>query len=149
MAYTQLLYHIVFRTKSSRPTILLKNERLMYHYIFKTCESLGCVTLRIGGMPDHIHILVSIPATVTIAQFVEKIKVSSSKRFKLSEEFPDFEGWASGYAALTYAFGDKETVINYIKNQKEHHRSVTFSDEYRKLISDAGIPINNDYFLKD
>ena len=149
MAYTQLLYHIVFRTKSSHLSINIENERLMYHYIYKTCESMDCIIHRIGGMPDHIHILASIPVTVTIAQFVEKIKVSSSKRFKLTEEFPEFDGWASGYAALTYAFSDKDTVINYIKNQKEHHRSVTFSDEYRKLINDAGIPINDEYFLKD
>lgn len=110
---------------------------------------MNCVVHRIGGMPDHIHILVTLPVTLTVAQFVEKIKVSSSKRFFYSEEFPIFDGWANGYAALTYAYGDKDNVVNYIKNQKIHHKGIRFDEEYRQLISQAGIAIDEKYFLKN
>ena len=60
-----------------------------------------------------------------------------------------FEGWGEGYAAFSYSFNDLETVKNYIKNQKEHHKGVTFGDEYRRLIESQGITIDEQYFLKD
>lgn len=149
MAYTQLLYHIIFRTKNSIPAISIENERQMYYYLYTVCQDMKCAVHRIGGMPDHIHILVSLPVTLTVAQFVEKLKVSSSKKFKGNGVFPSFDGWSSGYAALTYAFNDIETVVSYIKNQKVHHTGMTFLEEYRNLIAEAGIEIDERYFPKE
>ena len=146
MAYTQLLYHIIFRTKNSVDAISIENERQMYYYLYTVCQDMKCVVHRIGGMPDHIHILVSLPATLTVAQFVEKIKVASSTKFKANNVFPLFDGWSSSYAALTYAFSDRGTVAEYIKNQKVHHIGETFLEEYRKLITSAGIDIDEQYF---
>ena len=149
MAYTQLLYHIVFRTKNSRMTISEPNERLMYKYIFETSQNIGCTIHRIGGMPDHIHILVSLPPTLAVAQYVETVKTSLSKCFGHSPEFPAFEGWASGYAAITYSTREKDMIVNYIKGQKAHHKTRSFADEYRLILQQAGIAIDECYFLKN
>ncbi|MDO4971963.1 MAG: transposase [Bacteroidales bacterium] len=149
MAYTQLLYHIIFRTKGSVPSINFENERTMYHYIYSTSRNLGCIIHRIGGMPDHIHILVGLPADMPPSIYVEKIKVSTSKKFKGSELFPLFTGWATGYAALTYSYRDKDLITNYIIRQKKHHLTIAFSLELRNLLLENGVEINEDYFLKD
>ena len=110
---------------------------------------MGCTIHRIGGMEEHVHILVGLPATMTVADYVKNVKVSSSKRFTHSLEFPFFEGWASGYAALTYTFRDKTMIMQYIMSQKEHHKYRTFAEEYRILLEESGINIDERYFLKD
>jgi len=65
---------------------------------------------------------------------------------KKNARFKSFKGWSDGYAALTYAYRDKDMIINYIKNQREHHKKESFQDEYRKLLEDFGIPIDERYF---
>jgi len=149
MSYTQSLFHVVFRTKGSQCNINFDNERILYHYIYSTSTNLGCHVYRIGGMPDHVHICVGLPASLSIAQYVEAVKVSSSKRFSNSEEFPHFRGWSTGYAALSLSYEAVPNVIEYIKGQKTHHESIAFRHEYHKLIESAGININEEFFLKD
>lgn len=63
--------------------------------------------------------------------------------------FPRFRGWAREYAALSYSLRDKDMIVGYIKSQKEHHRKTTFAEEYRQFLSEYGISINEEYFLKD
>ena len=70
-------------------------------------------------------------------------------RIKESRKFPLFTGWGEGYAAFTYSRNDVETITNYIKNQQEHHRVITFTEEYRKFLIDNGINPDERYFLKD
>ncbi|MBQ0069131.1 MAG: IS200/IS605 family transposase [Bacteroidales bacterium] len=149
MSYSQLLYHIIFRTKNSKKAINQVNERLMYHYIYTQSENMGCTIYRIGGMEEHIHILVSIPPSICIADYVKQIKVSSSKRFCHSKEFPEFGSWATGYAALTYTYRDKDIIIRYIMSQKDHHKVFSFRDEYLKLLEESGIKVDQKYFLQE
>jgi len=149
MSYNRNTYHIVFRTKRSQLTIFEQSERDLYAYILGFCNNTGCRLHRIGGMPDHIHMLVDIPPTEALSSFMNRLKSETSKWMKQNPAFPAFAGWGEGYASFTYAFGDIETVKNYIKNQKEHHRGLSFADEYRKLIEEQGIEIDDKYFLKD
>ncbi len=104
---------------------------------------------RIGGMPDHVHILVDIPPMIAISEFMRGLKESTSKWLKSNPNFPIFDGWGEGYAAFTYAYRDKDTIIKYIKNQKEHHKVVSFAEEYRKFLMDNGVTPNEKYFLQD
>lgn len=104
---------------------------------------------RIGGTENHIHLLVDIHPTYAVSDFMKELKEYSSKWLKQNSNFPDFEGWAVSFAAFTYNLNDKDVIINYIKNQKEHHRTVNFEDEYRKFLLDNGIEIDERYFLKD
>ncbi|MBP5667464.1 MAG: IS200/IS605 family transposase [Salinivirgaceae bacterium] len=149
MSYTRFLYHIVFRTKCSLNTIPESHEKDLYAYILGFVNNKNAVLYRIGGMPNHIHMLVDLPPMLSVASFMQELKIATSKWLKTNSEFPDFQGWAEGYAAFTYSLKEKETVINYIKNQKEHHKVETFESEYRRFIEESGIQIDEKYFLKD
>jgi len=97
-------------------------------------------------MEDHIHILCDLHPTIALADYVRDIKTSSSIWLKQSGKFSDFIGWADGYAALTYAWKDKEMIVNYIKNQQEHHKIESFNDELRRLLKEHGIEIDEKFF---
>ena len=97
-------------------------------------------------MEEHIHILSDLHPSIALADYVRDIKTASSLWLKEQDNFPIFEGWADGYAALTYTWRDKEMIVNYIKNQQEHHKKVSFMDEYRRLLEEHGIVIDDKYF---
>ena len=149
MSYTKFYYHIVIRTYRSGPTINIEHETELYAYMIGYANNMNAKLFQIGGMPDHIHLFVSLPATMTVAEFVQKLKVSSSKWLKANANFPMFDGWGREYAAFSYCERDKDMIVNYIKNQKKHHLKVSFSGEYRKFLTDNGITINEKYFMKD
>ena len=149
MSYTQSLYHIVFRTYHSEPTILVNHERELYAIIMKQTENLRAKLIRIGGMPDHLHILVSLPADLTPAKYVQAVKTFTSKWLRENPSFPSWNGWSKEYAAISYGIRDKDMIANYIRNQKEHHKKVNFADEYRAFLVENFIPIREEYFLKD
>ncbi len=149
MSYTTSYYHIVFRTYRSEPTIPFEHERELYAYIYGIAKNLRCQTYRIGGMPDHIHIFVSLPSDLSLAAFVQRVKSSSSKWLKENPNFPDFCGWGREYAGFSYSYRDKDKIVGYIMRQKEHHGAATFTDEYRDFIEDNGEAIDERYFLKD
>ena len=150
MPYVKLLYHIVFRTKYSKPVLTQAHERLLYSYIYSFIKNKGGFTHRMGGMPDHIHILAEIPPTIAISDFMRIMKVSTSIFLKQNAQlFPYFEGWANSYCALTYSEMEKEKIINYIKKQKEHHKKTILADEIRTLLQESKTPYNEEYFLKD
>lgn len=140
MAYTYLLYHIVIRPKASQPVITEAHEKDLYAYIWGICKEKNCRLHRINGMPDHLHLLVEIHQTMAVADFVRELKISSNTWMKQhSAEFPHFDSWGKSYCALTYSLQDKDKVMGYIKGQKEHHKTVSFKDEYESLLKDFGI----------
>ena len=149
MSYTKLLYHIVLRTYQSENTINTEHERELYAYMLGFVKNQNAKLLRIGGMPDHIHLFVSLPTTITVANFVQGLKISSSKWLKANKDFPSFNGWGKEYAAFTYSNRDMDMIINYIKNQKEHHKRTTFADEYRAFLLENGLEIREEYFMRD
>ena len=100
-------------------------------------------------MPDHIHMLVSLPPTMSLAAFVQRIKTDSSKWLKINPDFPAFRGWATGYAAFSYSLKDRDKIVGYIMRQKEHHKRKSFEEEYRAFLVENGIAIDERYFLKD
>jgi REP element-mobilizing transposase RayT len=100
-------------------------------------------------MPEHIHILASIHPTLSVSNFIRELKNSTNSWLKNSGNFPDFEAWGEKYAAFTCFYKDKDAAIDYIKNQREHHKKISFQDEYRKLIEENGIIIDEKYFLND
>ncbi len=97
-------------------------------------------------MEDHLHILCDLHPSISLADYVRDIKTASSIWLKQSGKFPKFEGWADGYAAFTYAWNEKNIIINYIKNQQEHHKKEPFKDELRRIIKEQGIEVNEKYF---
>ncbi len=149
MSYTRLLYHVVFRTKAGENTIPEAHCAELYGYIMGIVHNKKSKLYRIGGMPNHIHLLVDIHPSIALSDFMKELKEYSSKWLKSNTSFPHFDGWAVGFAAFTYNFNDKQIIVNYINNQKEHHKVVSFEDEYRQLIIENGVDIDERYFLKD
>ena len=149
MSYTHLVYHIVLRTHRSIPAIVEEHERELYAYIMGYVNNHKGKLYRIGGMPDHVHMLLSIPPEIAVSEFVRGLKYATSAWLKQNPKFPFYDGWGDGYAAFTYSKDQIAVVKQYIMNQKEHHKVVTFADEYRKFILDNGGAINEKYFLAD
>jgi len=148
-AYRQILYHIIFRTKGSEPSINQENADLLYKYIWGIIKNKKCVLYRINGIPDHIYILSYLYPSVALADFIKDIKVASSKWMKASGHFPYFNGWGLKYCALTYAYKEKEIIVNYIKNQQDYHKSEFFGDEIKRLFVEHGIEMDEQWFWVD
>ncbi len=147
-SYRQIIYQIIFRTKHSQKTLRLEHNEKLFKYIWGTIKNKNCHLYRINGMEEHIHILTDLHPGIALADFIRDIKTASSIWLKDAEYFKKFTGWADGYAALTYSYWDKDKLINYIKNQQEHHKYETFEEEYRRLLEEHHIKIDDRYFLK-
>lgn len=145
-SYRQHLYHIVFRTKSSQHTINQDHVNDLYAYFTGVIKNKKSHLYRINGIENHIHILTDINPSLAPIDFVRDIKVSTSLWMKNSIMFPAFKGWAVGYGSFTCSYMDLDTLIDYIKNQQEHHRKVTFVQEYRNLLLQYGIKPDERYF---
>lgn len=146
MSYTNLIYHIVIRTKNSQPTIDVSHERDLYAYIYGFAKAKSCILYRINGMPDHVHILISISPVIAISDFMRDLKTMTSKFLKQARDrFPLFQGWEREYYASSVSLTDKEKVRQYIINQKEHHKRVNFHEELVRLCRESGINIDERY----
>ena len=111
MAYSKLLYHIVFRPYSSKAAITEVYERDLYHYIWGFCKNHDCYLYRINGMPDHIHLLVGLPTTISVASFVHDLKVAAGNYMRVnSNKFPLFESWERSYAAFSCSEKEKDEL---------------------------------------
>ena len=143
--YTQILYHIVFGTKNRRRVLDKSRREDLFRYIWGIIKNHDCHLYRIGGVEDHIHVLSSLHPTVALADFIKDMNVASSKWIKEECVFPEFEAWQEGYAALTHSLTEKDRLIEYIKGQEEHHRTVSFLDEYREMLRKAGMELDERY----
>ncbi len=146
MSFTRFIYHLVFTTKDRQNTISIEGEKVLYKILYDIMKQEGAYVHRIGGMPDHIHILVDIPANTSPAKFVQKLKQESSYLAKQAPELPQWNGWAEGYGGFTYSINDVDTVKQYIINQKEHHKRISFIDEYRAWLIENGISPDAPFF---
>lgn len=147
MSYTQLYCHIVFRTYKGQQTIKKENASRLYAYIKAIVQNNKCELHVIGGMPDHIHLFIRLHQSVRLSDLIRDIKSDSSKWIKKNKElFPHFTSWAAKYCALSHGYKQKDIVIEYIKNQEEHHRKIDSEQEMRKLILSAGIYIDEKYW---
>lgn len=105
---------------------------------------------RIGGMPDHVHMFVQLPPTIAVADFMRDVKTATNHLMQRQhDDFPLFGGWAKSYCALTYSIADKEKIVSYIQNQKEHHKQVSLRDELIALLREQHVEFDINYFMKD
>jgi putative transposase len=145
-SYRKHLYHIVFRTKDSLLTIRQDSVNELYAYITGIIKNKNSHLYRINGVENHLHILTDMDPSIRHIDFVKEIKVSSSIWMKNNNLFPAFKGWAVGYGSFTCSYRDLDGLIDYIKNQQEHHKKISFEEEYRKLLLEYGIIPDEKYF---
>ena len=146
-SHRQILYQIVFGTKNRKPAIADEQCEKLYKYIWGIIKEHNCKLYRINGVADHIHIMSDLHPSISLADYIKNIKVASSLWMKESSLFPQFEGWQDGYGAFTYSIKEKDILIEYIKNQKVHHRSESFYDEYKRLLIENGVEFDERYLL--
>jgi Transposase and inactivated derivatives len=145
--YTQIIYHIIFRTKY-HPEVLHKTDRpRLFQYITGILQNKNCHLYQINGIENHIHILFHLHPTIALSDIVKDIKLASSKFIKENNLFTDFIGWQNGYGAFTYSISAKQTLIAYIQNQEEHHKVKSFREEFIQLLKDNGIDFDEKYLL--
>ncbi len=120
--YTQILYQIVFGTKNNEMTMIESGQENLYKYIYGILKNKKCHLYRIGGVEDHIHIISHVHPAIAIAYLIKDVKLASSNYIKAENIFPDFNGRQDGYGAFTYSISARNNLIEYVKNQKEHHR---------------------------
>ncbi len=145
-SYYRILYHLVFRTKNGDKTLEADHRAELLAYFFGVLKNKDCFVYAINGMEDHMHILIELNPTIALADLMRDIKTSTSLWIKQSGKFPLFYGWAVGYGAFTYAWRDKNMIVNYIKNQQKHHRKKSYNGELRKYLTDQGIEFIENYF---
>jgi putative transposase len=146
-SYRQHLYHLVFGTKNNLPTIKQDNANELYAYITGIIKHKNSHLYRINGIENHLHILTDMHPSIAPADFLRDIKASSSFWMKNSKLFPSFTGWEEGYGSFTCSYRDVNMLIEYIKSQQEHHKTVSYEDEYRNILLEAGIIPDERYFL--
>ena len=143
--FTQIYYHIVFSTKNRDPVLLPERREELFRYVWGIIRNKNSHLYRINAVEDHLHILSSLHPSVALADFIKDIKVASTGWIKEQRLFPHFNGWQDGYGAFTASHADKDRLIEYIKNEQEHHRTESFLDEYRRLLKEAGIEFDEKY----
>ena len=133
MSKTKIYIHVVFSTKDREKSITAEHATALYQNIWEFLTGRDCKLFRIGGMPDHVHILFGLHPTIALSTLMQELKSSTSGWLKRDGRFPFFEGWSGGYYAGSVSPEVKDRVIEYIKNQGVHHQDVTFNDEIKRM----------------
>ena len=139
-----LSVHFVFSTKDRGPWIREEWAPRLYEYIGGIAHAERCQLLAAGGMPDHVHLLISMARTIAVADLMRLVKATSSKW--IHETFPGQSfGWQNGYGAFAVGRAGEEVVRGYIARQAEHHAGCSYQDEYRALLRDHGLEWDERY----
>lgn len=146
--YSQLYIHIVFTVKGRENLIRPQWQDELHKYICGIINGQKQKVYAIGGIPDHIHILVSMNPDTSIADLVRDIKTNSSKWINERKFLPNKFHWQEGYGAFSYSRSQLNRVITYINNQEQHHRHKSFKEEYLELLDKFQIDYNEEYLFK-
>jgi len=134
--------HVVFSTKERREIIPAEMKERLWSYTAAICKHQKVFVHAIGGMEDHIHLLLQFPATIAIAEAIKTIKANSSGW--MSDEIGKF-AWQAGYGAFSVSKSNIATVVKYIQDQERHHRKMTFEEEFIAFLEKHGIEYDPRY----
>ncbi len=143
MSYTNLLYHLVYATKERAPLITTALRPRLHEYLGGTVRGLGGAALEINGVADHVHLLVKVPPTIALSDFLRELKANSSIWAK--KQTAGLFAWQSRYGAFTVSESQVERVRRYIAHQEEHHRRVNFEEEFKALLRAHRIDFKEGY----
>ena len=146
---SQIWVHLIFSTKHRKP--FLKDpdiRKQMHNYLATLCNQQRSQPLIVGGVEDHVHLLINLHKNQSLSVTVEKIKKYSSKWIKSladADNNLDQFYWQNGYGAFGVSRSNIEKVKFYIENQEEHHRKLSFQDELRKIFASCGVAYDERY----
>jgi REP element-mobilizing transposase RayT len=138
-SYISSLYHCIFSTKSRRKIINPDLQERLWPYIGGIARENKMKALAVGGVEDHVHLLLSLPATVTVAHAIQLIKGSSSKW--IHDTFREHRtlAWQEGYGAFSIGISQVDKTVAYIQKQIDHHRKKTFEEEFLSFLKKHGM----------
>ena len=145
--YTKLNIHIVFHVKSTGITIRQKDLGQVFAYIGGIIRNVGGYPITVGGITNHIHILATMPKTMSVSEFVQKIKANSSKWIKTIDEYYEDFAWQEGYGAFCVSPSLLKKTIRYIETQEQHHHEVSVRDEFIQFLKENGIEFDERYLI--
>jgi putative transposase len=141
----QNLVHMVYSTKDRRPLIRGEGREPMHAMSVSVLQRLDCPVLCIGGTEDHVHLLFLLSKNEALASVVRTVKASTSKWANTEAVFGNEFAWQGGYGAFSVSQSNAKQVKAYIQNQEEHHRELSFQDEFRLLLKKHGIEYDERY----
>ncbi len=147
-SFTQLNYHVVFGTKYRHKTIRADISQRLYEFTGGIARNLGGALTAMGGIEDHVHLLVNLPASKTVSDCIRDLKANSSRWIS---ELPDSKAkfeWQKGYGAFTVSYSQLKVIEKYISNQQNHHREKSFEEEYIELLQKHGITFERKYLFE-
>jgi REP element-mobilizing transposase RayT len=147
--YTQIYIHIVFAVRNREALINSVLKEMLYKYISGTIEKQNQKLYIINGMPDHVHILVSLNGSLSVANLVKEIKEHSTKYINEQNVLKAKFYWQEGYGAFSVSQSALKNVIDYIKNQEHHHLKTNFIDEYKSFLKAYNIEFNEKYIFTE
>ena len=146
--YTQLYTHIVFAVKGRTCIIHNDIQDRIYKYISGIIANLNQKLYIINGMPDHVHILVSMKPTLALSDLVKEIKEHSTKFINKEKLIAGKFQWQEGFGGFSVSHSQLGVVINYIKNQEEHHKKRTFKEEYLEMLQRYCVDYKDAYLFE-
>ena len=146
-SYRQILYQIVFSTKHRERTLIKRDRPELFRYMAGVVKKQNCHLYQLNGVEDHLHIVTDIHPSLALADLVKDIKLSANSFIKEGNILNNFVGWQKGYGAFTYHVNSLQGLIKYVKTQEEHHRALSYEDEYRKLLEEHHIEFDERCFL--
>jgi putative transposase len=146
--YSQIYIQIVFAIKGRQNLITNANREELHKYISGIVTSRDQKLLAIFAMPDHIHILIGLKPNISISDLVRDIKAGSSKFINDNKWINGKFNWQEGFGAFSYSKSSIDNVIKYIMNQEEHHKKITFKEEYINFLEKFEIEYNEKYLFE-
>lgn len=143
--FASLFVHVVFSTKGREPFLEAELRPRVFPYMGGIVRELGAVPLAINGPGDHVHALVTVPTTLAVADLMRVLKTNSSRW--VHEQWPERRAfaWQNGYGAFSVSKSNVDEVVRYMETQEEHHRHVSFQDEFRAFLRRHGIAFDERY----
>jgi putative transposase len=147
--YTQLYAHVVFAVKGRSNLISNTWENQLYQYITGIITNKNQKLMIVNGMPDHIHLLIGFKPDCNLSDLIRDIKSNSSKWINENKMLSGRFEWQRGFGAFTLAKSNIHSVINYIQNQKDHHRAKSFRNEYIEILKQYEIEYKTEFLFED
>lgn len=142
---SNLAYHIIFSTKDREPTIVPEIRDELYRYVGGIIKAEGGGLLQMGGMPDHIHMVVKLKPVHSLSEMMQKVKGGSSKWVNKQNRFAHKFVWQEGYGAFTVSESQMPVVLRYVREQENHHRKLSFKEEFIRILEHHGVEYNERY----
>ena len=145
----KIYLHIVFHIKTTSPVVDDEHLPRIHSYIGQLVNLTGCQVVRVGGVGDHVHFVCLLSRNESVSHLVEEVKRNSSRWIKtLSARYEHF-AWQGGYAAFSVSQSVVDKTIEYVNNQQEHHKKVSFRDEYLQFLKLYQVEYDEQYVFSD